>query len=717
MEAAAEAGHQGMCEALRRYNCPWGAALTKAAGGGHAPLCRWLLAQGAAGSAPNADAQQRPQQQQQQQQQQRKLQAAWGLWDKACMAAAAREGHLALVEELWGWAHERGLVSSSGEGKGRRPPQAKAAPTPTPPAALVSAAQPPEEPEAAGDGGGPEGGSRVPEAGDGRTGAASKNGTSFSDETASLACVRAAATAAQTAARAPGCRLAWGDLASWPMLAGAAHSVDVDTLERMLCMVHGDDGEIEDWRSQQPLQVWDHPPPYRALLMHPGLVPYDKQAAIVAAAVGSALDWDLKLEMLEARGIFHMQPGCCPGATTAAAGLWPPSLALHRLSWLLERGFGVCYLATRAATVALIKASIEEEEAAAAAAAAAAATEALRELGGRPLDSGTGAGRGRATASGAGAGRMSGCGSENAAGEKCGDEDAMAVVEDKLAVLQLLLQHQAGATDEIANIAAAAGLLEVLQLFELSLNVRLNRDALVLEAARAGQLRVVKWLTSGQDGALRRTHAVLAAAAEGGAVEVMTWLHQQGLREEPEWADVDIRAADETFPVRAAAAGGSAAALRWLVAHGYRLPEDGSPYVLAIRNGDVVTLQNLRALGCRWDPHASPQLVAAARSAQLTSGCAAVVAWLEEQGLDMATVESRTPRDARWRDVQPKREPPVEHRGEEEEAPRAARGGRLSAWWRRVTERMRGRREQGQGRCCEVILVAGAAAVEDHTEG
>ena len=52
-------------------------------------------------------------------------------------------------------------------------------------------------------------------------------------------------------------------------------------------------------------------------------------------------------------------------------------------------------------------------------------------------------------------------------------------------------------------------------------------------------------------------------------MEVAAWLHQQGLEPKSEWADRDSRAVNDAFPVRAAAAGGSAAALRWLVEKGY----------------------------------------------------------------------------------------------------------------------------------------------------
>lgn len=58
-------------------------------------------------------------------------------------------------------------------------------------------------------------------------------------------------------------------------------------------MVHGGDGAIETWQPQQALH--GGPPPSRSLLMDPVLVPYMQRSAIVAAAAGSAVDWDLKV--------------------------------------------------------------------------------------------------------------------------------------------------------------------------------------------------------------------------------------------------------------------------------------------------------------------------------------------------------------------------------------------------------------------------------------
>ncbi|KAG2446042.1 hypothetical protein HXX76_000644 [Chlamydomonas incerta] len=575
MEAAAAAGHQPMCEALHRYNCPWGAALVKAAGGGHAGLCRWLLSQGAAGGGANA-------------QQQQQLLSAWGLWDRSAMAAAARGGHLDLVEELWGWAHDRGLVSCS---------------------------------------------------------------------------------------------------------------------ERMLCMVRGDDGEIEAWQPPRaPPPELNGPPRSRSLLMDPALVPYMQRAAIVAAAASSAVDWDLKIEMLEGRGVVQVQPGCMPEAVTAVARLWPPARALHRLNWLVQRGFGVTYLATRAATLALIDASVEEEAAAAAAAAAAASADALRELGGRP-PAAAGAGVGGAGAVAAAGAPRTGPDGVSGSGEGAGAAGA----GDRLQVLEFVLQHQGGVTDDTANMAAAAGLLDVLQLFGRTLSVRLNAVALMREAARAGQLQVLTWLAAHfHDDFRRRYPQVLAAAVEGGAVEVAAWLHQQGVAAEPEWADENPGPDGETFPVRAAAAGGSAAALRWLVENGFPMPADGSPYVFAIRNGDVVTLRNLRALGCRWDPHASPQLVAAARSAQLTSGCGAVVVWLEEQGLDLEKVERSARKSAQQRAAAARaREAAAAAKAaaaSEVGADGGAGEGRLAAWWRRVRERVRPQKVHKSQPTCDGII-------------
>ncbi|GFR45504.1 hypothetical protein Agub_g6892 [Astrephomene gubernaculifera] len=51
-----------------------------------------------------------------------------------------------------------------------------------------------------------------------------------------------------------------------------------------------------------------------------------------------------------------------------------------------------------------------------------------------------------------------------------------------------------------------------------------------------------------------------------------------------------------------AAEGGCLEALEWLTEQGCPMPEDGKPYWLAAQNGDMATLRCLRRLGCPWGP-------------------------------------------------------------------------------------------------------------------
>lgn len=123
----------------------------------------------------------------------------------------------------------------------------------------------------------------------------------------------------------------------------------------------------------------------------------------------------------------------------------------------------------------------------------------------------------------------------------------------------------------------------------------------------------------------------------------------------------------------------------------------------------MVTLRNLRALGCRWDPH-SPQLAAAARSAQLTSGCAAVVLWLEEQGLDLESVERAARKRAKKRAAamaaaRARETAAAAKAATEAGACGGAGQGWLASWWKSVRERIRARRWQKHPQCGGVVVV------------
>ncbi|KXZ51125.1 hypothetical protein GPECTOR_13g612 [Gonium pectorale] len=116
----------------------------------------------------------------------------------------------------------------------------------------------------------------------------------------------------------------------------------------------------------------------------------------------------------------------------------------------------------------------------------------------------------------------------------------------------------------------------------------LNAAEVVLAAARAHNMPVLTWAVE-ELGAQATSPALMDAMAALGRVELLTWLHQHGCP----WGAI-------TF--WSAAAVGCEAALEWLVEQGCPLPDDGGPYLVAARNGDLATLRCLARLGCPWGP-------------------------------------------------------------------------------------------------------------------
>ncbi|KAG2499254.1 hypothetical protein HYH03_002833 [Edaphochlamys debaryana] len=115
-----------------------------------------------------------------------------------------------------------------------------------------------------------------------------------------------------------------------------------------------------------------------------------------------------------------------------------------------------------------------------------------------------------------------------------------------------------------------------------------------LLAASAGSLETLEWL-EGVFGAaaLDLGERAVEGGLRAGSAEVAAW--------------VAARAGEGEVGLRpglwaAAAEGGSVEALEWLEGRGCPMPDDGSPYVVACRQGDMATLDALQALGCPLGP-------------------------------------------------------------------------------------------------------------------
>ncbi|KXZ45383.1 hypothetical protein GPECTOR_55g289 [Gonium pectorale] len=167
-----------------------------------------------------------------------------------------------------------------------------------------------------------------------------------------------------------------------------------------------------------------------------------------------------------------------------------------------------------------------------------------------------------------------------------------------LAAVQYLLEEagveEDGSYPETATfIAAREGHLEVLQALH-SADWCFDAEDMVLEAAENGHLHVLAWLVEleGEEW-LGSGSDLLTAAARSGNMELLTWLVERGC---DGWSD------DATT---SAAASGCEEALEWLVARGCPMKDDGSPYTMPCRDGDLAMARLLRRMGAPWGPAGS----------------------------------------------------------------------------------------------------------------
>ena len=194
------------------------------------------------------------------------------------------------MEELWAWAHERGLVSSSVEKRGRTAPQPASSPAP---AVLQPQSLPQPEPQvprpAVAAEAAAQGGAEQALSGDTRGGEAESGGKGSSQDASDSGGASTSSATVPAAATCANHSLAWGDLAAWPMVAGAAHSVDVDTLGTQGCIV-GVRRACRDGVRTQILRSWRGLPPAASLSRSPAndLPPCRPHSSVPAACCNRA---------------------------------------------------------------------------------------------------------------------------------------------------------------------------------------------------------------------------------------------------------------------------------------------------------------------------------------------------------------------------------------------------------------------------------------------
>ncbi|GLC75828.1 hypothetical protein PLESTF_001692000 [Pleodorina starrii] len=104
-----------------------------------------------------------------------------------------------------------------------------------------------------------------------------------------------------------------------------------------------------------------------------------------------------------------------------------------------------------------------------------------------------------------------------------------------------------------------------------------------------GHLHVVVWAVETLGVTPDNTGDLLDRAATSGNIELMSWLRDRG------WAWGHQAVVTAAFS-------GRMEALDWILAHGGHLPNNGSPFLNAARNGDLAMILRLRQLGCPRDP-------------------------------------------------------------------------------------------------------------------
>lgn len=135
--------------------------------------------------------------------------------------------------------------------------------------------------------------------------------------------------------------------------------------------------------------------------------------------------------------------------------------------------------------------------------------------------------------------------------------------------------------------AAGTGQVAVLRHFkECGFAVAGFASLLLIEAAKNGQLEMMRWLVLEND--CRPSASTMKYAAHGGNVEMMVWLREQeGCHNL------------ESDALSAAACSGHLESVKWLVQAGSRWDEDIMMY--AAKRGHLHILQWLREQGCTWN--------------------------------------------------------------------------------------------------------------------
>ncbi|GLC38720.1 hypothetical protein PLESTM_000767300 [Pleodorina starrii] len=157
------------------------------------------------------------------------------------------------------------------------------------------------------------------------------------------------------------------------------------------------------------------------------------------------------------------------------------------------------------------------------------------------------------------------------------------------AALQFLLEQAGVLTHDIDCMEVAwKGHLDILQYLRGRGKPLINA-MVARSAASGGHLHVVVWAVETLGVTPDNTGDLLDRAATSGNIELMSWLRDRG------WAWGHQAVVTAAFS-------GRMEALDWILAHGGHLPNNGSPFLNAARNGDLAMILRLRQLGCPRDP-------------------------------------------------------------------------------------------------------------------
>ncbi|GLC52197.1 hypothetical protein PLESTB_000593900 [Pleodorina starrii] len=157
------------------------------------------------------------------------------------------------------------------------------------------------------------------------------------------------------------------------------------------------------------------------------------------------------------------------------------------------------------------------------------------------------------------------------------------------AALQFLLEQAGVLTHDIDCMEVAwKGHLDILQYLHGRGKPLINA-MVARSAASGGHLHVVVWAVETLGVTPDNTGDLLDRAATSGNIELMSWLRDRG------WAWGHQAVVTAAFS-------GRMEALDWILAHGGHLPNNGSPFLNAARNGDLAMILRLRQLGCPRDP-------------------------------------------------------------------------------------------------------------------